>query len=98
IGTQSWFTTYQRHNKEAMFFESLSNYFSPFFSAQIIVVILPIQPPITMRAMQVAHIDDVYRPVHRRFCIKKFDASILCKYTNIEGHFAKKISQPTTID
>ena len=40
-----------------------------------------------MCRMQVAHINDVYQSVHLRFCIEKFDASILHKYTNIEGHF-----------
>jgi hypothetical protein len=62
------------------------DYPPPIFCCQIIFF-LSVEPPITMRTVEVADIIDINRAVHGLFCLEKLVSCYFLENANVKWHF-----------
>jgi hypothetical protein len=71
-----------------MFLECVFYYLSPFLRAKpILFVTFSVQPPVAMRAMQIAYVYDICRTVHERFTMKVLYPYNLVEDAKVKGRF-----------
>jgi hypothetical protein len=62
------------------------------------MLFLTVEPPITVRTVKVADIINVYRAVHRLFCLEELIRCYFLEDADVKWHFTQKVSYASTIN